>query len=64
MLEIRREVERIMQTKIKKVPVTVHFTPQEKKLVKQRVGKKLDRVSPYIRKVTLENLDIVSEDEL
>jgi len=53
-----------MQTKIKKVPVTVHFTPQEKKLVKQRVGKKLDRVSPYIRKVTLENLDIVSEDEL
>jgi len=64
LLEIRREVERIMQTKIKKVPVTVHFTPQEKKLVKQRVGKKLDRVSPYIRKVTLENLDIVSEDEL
>jgi len=45
----------------KKIPVTVHFTPKEKKQIRKEAG--FIRMSPYIRKITCEKLGIKLEDE-
>jgi len=49
---------------ITKEAVTIYYTPKEKAQIEKKAGKELLGVSPFLRKKTIEHLEIKTDEEL
>ena len=48
---------------IQKEAVTIYYTPKEKLQIEKKAGKELLGVSPFLRKKTIEHLEIKTDEE-